>query len=345
MIQAHLSFTIPEILSFFGVAQCLYIMVYMTFRAGRLSRATLPLFYFLTLGGAFLLDGAQGFIADISPYYKDIQWALWFMGPPISVLLIIQIARIKRVPSIKNYWVLLLIPLAYLAVRKMNTDPEFTPQLLVVAGLIAGSISLLAIWIKRSLYRTLHTEKTGKDRYWLILALVIMNITFMAFMLASITLLLEPTDIMLVRTIIGLAFVYLMNTSLLRIYPTAVNLVERRHTQRLSKDDTKIAQKIEHLLHMDKVYQEPTYSRADLAKECATSEAIISRIINKHFQKSFPQIMNEHRIEDAKRLLVQTDAPIKIIAEQTGFNSLPTFNRIFKSETSISPSAFRKKPL
>ena len=345
MIPANISFTIPEILSFFGAAQCVYIMVYMMFRAGRLSRAGLPLFYFLILAAAFFLDGAQRFIADISPHYNDIQWALWFMGPPISVLLIIQIARISRTPSLKNYWVLLLIPLAYFIVRKMEVETDLQSQMLVVGGLLAGGISLLAIWVKRSLYRTLHTKKTGKDRYWLILALIIMNITFMAFMLIGITLPLGPTDIMLIRTIIGLAFVYLLNTSLFRIYPTAVQLVERRQVDRLSKEDTDIAQTIEQLLSLDKVYQEPTYSRADLAKECDTSEAIISRIINKHFQKSFPQLMNEHRLEDAKRMLIQTDAPIKVIAEQTGFNALPTFNRIFKAEIGVSPSKFRKKPL
>jgi len=344
MIPTNISFTIPEILSFFGVAQCIYIMVYMLFRAGRLSRAGLPLFYFLILGAAFFFNGAERFIADISVNYNDIQWVLWFMGPPISVLLIIQIARIKRLPGLKNYWVLFLIPMAYWAVKAMDIDLELRPQFFVVAGLLAGGVSLLAIWGKRSLYRSLHTEKTGKDRYWLILALIIMNITFLAFMLASITLPIENTDIRLVQTILGLAFVYLMNTSLFRIYPTAVQLNERRKEERLSKADTEIAKTIETLLAMDKVYQEPNYSRADLARECGTSEAIISRIINKHFKKSFTQTMNDHRLEDAKRMLVQTDAPIKTIAEETGFNALATFNRIFKNEVGVSPSMYRKKP-
>ena len=259
-------------------------------------------------------------------------------------LLIIQIARISRTPGLKNYWILTLIPLVYLIVRKISIDPELHAPMLVVGGLLAGGVSLLVIWAKRSLYRAIHTEKTGKDRYWLILALTIMNITFMGFMFASITLPFEPTDIILVRTVIGLTFVYLMNTSLFRIYPTAVQLVERRQGERLSKDDTAIARSIEKLLTLDKVYQEATYSRADLARECNVSEAVLSRIINKHFKKSFPQIMNEHRIEDAKRLLAQTNAPVKVVAEQVGFNALATFNRIFKNEIGISPSAYRKKP-
>jgi AraC-like DNA-binding protein len=90
------------------------------------------------------------------------------------------------------------------------------------------------------------------------------------------------------------------------------------------------------------VYQEPTYSRTDLARECDTSETIISRVINAHFGKSFPQLINEYRVEDAKQLLIQTSAPVKVIAGDVGFNSLASFNRVFKDTTGESPSKFRK---
>jgi AraC-like DNA-binding protein len=93
---------------------------------------------------------------------------------------------------------------------------------------------------------------------------------------------------------------------------------------------------------MEKVYQEPTYSRADLARECSAPESTVSRVINVHFGKSFPQLMNERRIADAKRLLQQTDAPVAKIASEVGFNSLPSFNRVFKDMTGDSPSSFRK---
>ena len=83
--------------------------------------------------------------------------------------------------------------------------------------------------------------------------------------------------------------------------------------------------------------------RADLARECETSETMISRVINAHFQKSFPQLMNERRIEDAKQLLRETDATIQAIAKDVGFNSLPSFNRVFKELVSQAPSQYRKK--
>ena len=336
-----LRFTIPEIFSLFGVAQCVYIMVYMTFRSGRLSRGTLPLIYFFVLALAFFLDAASRHIGEISSLYDHARWALWFFGPPLSVLLIIQIAQISKTPAWKHYWVLSLIPLAYGVSHKL-ASPENLPDILIAAGLIAGGISLLAIWFNRPLWKNLSSQKQAKDRYWLILALIVANCAFLATMLTDISLS-EFSHAPLIRTILGIGFVYLINTSLFRIYPQAVELIDRRNANRLSEGEYAVAKTIQHLLQMDKVYQEQSYSRADLAKECGVSEATISRVINTHFQKSFPQLMNEHKVEDAKQLLRETGAPIKHIAEDVGFNALASFNRVFKEITGDSPSQFRKK--
>jgi AraC-like DNA-binding protein len=55
-----------------------------------------------------------------------------------------------------------------------------------------------------------------------------------------------------------------------------------------------------------------------------------------------PQLINGYRVQDAAVLIAQTDAPIKDIAEEAGFSSIATFNRVFKDITGKSPSAYRK---
>lgn len=345
----QLQFTIPEILSLIGVTQCVYILVYMSMRAGRLSRAGLPILYFFVLGIAFFADFGQRSVGEITPYYFYIQWAAWFLGPPLSVLLIIQIARITSTPALKHYWVLLLIPFAFLWARVIGNvqcvDGEICNDLksvLIAFGMIAGCISLLAIWGNRGLFSTITSEKTGESRYWLILALIFMNVFFLLSMLLSVSLNIAEQQIMLIRTILGLGFVYLVGTSLFRIYPQAVRIEETKISP-LSSEETAIAKKVESLLSLEKVYHEPTYSRADLARECSTSEAVLSKIINVYFNKSFPQLINEHRIEDAKRLLRETEANVNVVAEQVGFNSLPTFNRVFKEITGSTPGQYRQE--
>ena len=127
--------------------------------------------------------------------------------------------------------------------------------------------------------------------------------------------------------------------------PQAVHIAAQKKDKgaTLSIYERSIARQIEELIYLQKAYQEPSYSRADLARECEVPEAVVSKVLNTHFGLSFPQLMNKHRVEDAKRLLIQTKEPMKIIAEEAGFNSLASFNRAFKEISGVSPSEFRKK--
>ena len=343
---SHLQFTIPEILSLIGLVQCVYILVYMAFRAGRFSRIVLPALYFLVLGAAFFLDFAARGLSGLFPFYNITEWAFWFLGPPLSVLLMIQIARITELPSIRSYWVLTLLPLAVLAglsLRKLDYETSLI-EILTLTGFLAGVISLFAMGSQRSLLTHLKSQPGGRDRYWLIVAIVLVNLFFLATMLLSLTSALTAESAKIIRTIWGLGFVYLAGTSLFRIYPQAVLLMERpvvRHD--LTAEETAIAHKIERLLNMDKVYQEASYNRVNLAQELGVSETQISRIINHHFGKTLPQLFNERRVEDAKRLLLETDSPVKTIAAEVGFNSIASFNRVFKELENLNPGQFRER--
>jgi len=346
----QLKFTMPELLSLLGVAQCVYIMTYMAFRAGDLRRALLPFAYFMVIGIAFFLDFGARFIAELSVFYEIYQWFFWFLGPPLSVLLIIQIARIQTTPDVGDYWVLFLTPLAYVAAvfMSLNNSACIFPsncavlhEWLVITGLIAGTVSLLAIWKQRGHLDDLHRQKKGQERYWLILMLIFMNLFFLAVMLASLSAFMSEFDAMLVRTCLGLGLVYLAGTSLFRIYPQAIKMSDRGGKVALGEDELALARRIERLMDMDKVYHEPAYSRTDLAQELGMAETMVSRVINIHFGKTFPQLLNERRVEDAKRLLVETKVSIKTVAEQVGFNSTASFNRVFRDMVGLSPSGYR----
>ena len=347
----NISFSLPEILALIGVIQCTYLIVHVGFRARKIVRAGLPLLFFLVLGFAFCADLAQNRLEFGGDLYFYIQWALWFAGPPLSVLLVIQLADMSKTPPLSDYWVLLLLPLSFmLSILAADTAIDCSQfescqelrDLLTVTGLMAGTISLLVIFSKKDLLKNLAKQKHGKARYWLIFSLIFLNTCFLLAMLLSLTNHISGDESILLRNVLGIGFVYLVSTSLLRIIPRSQRIVHSGAAEKLTEDESDLAGKIENLLKFEKVYQEPTYSRADLARECESSETLISRVINIHFQKSFPQLMNECRIEDAKRLLVETNATIQTVAKDVGFNSLPSFNRVFKDMTGQAPSGFRK---
>ena len=56
-----------------------------------------------------------------------------------------------------------------------------------------------------------------------------------------------------------------------------------------------------------------------------------------------PQFLNEFRVKDAQRLLKETDASIQNIFEESGFNSITTFNRVFKELSGDSPTEYRAR--
>ncbi len=49
------------------------------------------------------------------------------------------------------------------------------------------------------------------------------------------------------------------------------------------------------------------------------------------------------KMEKAKELLIWTDLPVKLIAEQTGFDDPYHFSRVFRSAAGLSPRNFRKE--
>ena len=356
--MGSLQFTVSEVLSLIGVFQCVYLLVHIAFKVqiGSVIRIALPFIYFLVLGSAFFIDLARRFISDFSPYYDVFSWAAWTCIAPLSVLLIMQISQIRLLPSLRSWLILLVVPAALAASYGADYYSQKSCSVgyncsdifdwLNVTGGIAGALSLLMIWTRRTLFSDLLGQKAGKERYWLILALIIVNIAFLGLTTLRSSGYDVSVDAFLVRTVLGLAFVYLVSTSLLRIYPVALFLpYQGKQEQELSDEDKTLASRIEALLELDKIYHEPTYSRSDLARELGVSEGVISRIINTHFCKSFPQLLNEHRIEDSKRLLLETKASIRIVSQEVGFNSVPSFNRVFKDVVGQSPSSYRRNTI
>lgn len=350
----NLTFNLPEILSLIGLAQCLYVLVYIVFRSGEIKRSLIPFLYFFVLASAFFTDLSYRFLSEGIEYYFLLQWALWSMGPPLGVLLIVQIARIYRLPRLFNVWLLLLVPLSFfvsILIGKQDEDCETLSQCaqfneaLGITAMVAGTVALASVWLRKGLLDNLYKEKAGQDRYWLILTLIIVNIILLAALFFNTTDTIADDIYLQIRTIIGIALVYLASTSLFRIYPQALILVDRlekRSKEQLSDTEKEIADKIESLMKLEKVYHDPKYSRAQLAQELDFSEAVISKVINHHFKMSFPQLLNEHRVEDAKRLLTETGVSVRVVSGEVGFNSVSSFNRVFRDITGVTPTQYRK---
>ncbi len=94
------------------------------------------------------------------------------------------------------------------------------------------------------------------------------------------------------------------------------------------------------------LYRNAELSLADLGRSLDISDRVISDTINQQLGKNFYQYINEYRVEEVKLKLVNSDLNhLKIIslAQEAGFNSKASFNRVFKQYTGLTPQQYRSQ--
>lgn len=99
-------------------------------------------------------------------------------------------------------------------------------------------------------------------------------------------------------------------------------------------------------LKRQKPYMNPDYSLQMMADDLEISREKLSYLINTGQQKNFYKLINEFRIEEVKERLQNphfNHFTVLGIGLECGFNSKSSFNRIFKEETGLTPSEFKKR--
>ncbi|MEM7767451.1 MAG: helix-turn-helix domain-containing protein [Pseudomonadota bacterium] len=110
--------------------------------------------------------------------------------------------------------------------------------------------------------------------------------------------------------------------------------------------DPVLARRLRALLETERVYLDPDIKVAHVARRLAEPEYKISQcVVGDMNFSNFNRMINTFRIAEAKRRLSQHDGArpsILTIAMDCGFASIGPFNRAFKAETGMTPSAYRK---
>ncbi|MBN2535563.1 MAG: helix-turn-helix transcriptional regulator [Spirochaetales bacterium] len=90
-------------------------------------------------------------------------------------------------------------------------------------------------------------------------------------------------------------------------------------------------------------YNDPQISTIKLQEEIGISSTRVYSLIKEKYNLSFKQLINKIRIEEAKRLLRESDLRIIEISYEIGFNDSTYFCKLFKQIEGISPSGYREK--
>lgn len=99
------------------------------------------------------------------------------------------------------------------------------------------------------------------------------------------------------------------------------------------------------MLFEEGIYKDSTLSLKSLAFELEVSTHHLSQVINETTGGNYFDLVNKYRINEAKRLIHETDFKMIDIAYEVGFNSKSTFYAEFKSRTEKTPSQYKNSIL
>jgi len=122
---------------------------------------------------------------------------------------------------------------------------------------------------------------------------------------------------------------------------------EKKYRSQKVDDATKdkIISTVLHLLEYEKVFMDPDLTLSMLAERAGTQPYISSQLINEQLNKTFTELLNQYRIEEFKKRIVDPEYKkysITGLANEIGYNSKSAFNSAFKKITSQTPSEYIK---
>ena len=128
--------------------------------------------------------------------------------------------------------------------------------------------------------------------------------------------------------------------------PKSLTKADKYNKSGLKEEDAHaLEMKLENILIQDKIYKDPLLTIHKLALRVETNPHYLSQLINSEYKKTYSDLINSYRIDEAKKLLTDKGHiySIEKIAEESGFASPSSFFRVFKKNTGLTPTEYKKQ--
>ncbi|WP_239256401.1 response regulator transcription factor [Listeria ilorinensis] len=122
----------------------------------------------------------------------------------------------------------------------------------------------------------------------------------------------------------------------------AVLTITLRYNQRKKEETSGSSPIIQKVISYVAEHFAEGMSLKTLGNDFHINAVYLGQLFQKEKGEHFTDYLNRYRINFAKEQLVQTEAPLKIIAEHSGYTDMAYFYRQFKKYTGKTPNQFRK---
>lgn len=346
--------SIYQAMQLVGLAPCLFVILFLSVMCSKNKQACIPLFYFISLFCSFVLPLTP--LSSESSVAAILHGTL-LVGQSLLVaccfMLILQFIH-GRMPPLR-YWLVFLVPIlggGFIIYASLIAEPEVCDIAIGcineesstrLYNLFSSALVMLLLVYYTMRYKFHEQNAAHKHhQYYLAITLMLLHLALLGIDLLLLGKKIVPLQADFSATIIKLSFIYLVLTSLFRVYYPALSpqvVVAPKHDE---EADKALLARLLALLDNEHIYREMRLNRAGLAKRLEVGENFLSRVMNQYLSQSFNELINSRRIEEAKTRLLTEDTPIGVIAAEVGFNSTASFNRVFRATTGCSPSQYRQ---
>lgn len=244
-----------------------------------------------------------------------------------------------------NYFWHLLTPLIWiLASRIIPAEMQ--------AGIFEGLyLFQFLIYLGLSLYEINKTQRLGKSkrffkpRYLQFLLLGLMILLIIRF---SLPVLISDAASVMNLFHLTVAIYFVVTAGFFIDQPFQVNNKkdDLMQSHELANYGEEMKRKLKYAMQVDQAYLNPELSLNDLSGLMNVKPTELSSFINTNLGKNFNDYVNDHRVNEFKKLVTaltaDPHATIMELAYQSGFNSKASFNRIFREYTGTTPTQFKR---
>lgn len=268
---------------------------------------------------------------------------LLFLPAGISVLLLAAPPLMFNIPGPEGMYPGLPVmtekfhqlPIYYKTVYAML----FMPNIYLVFFMSPHLVTMFMVWDKNY---SIKFTKAARMGYLFALSIVVSNILlifgcFFSLWLIKIAVLMANTATVMVYLVTK------RNPDYLRLLQSETRKAHYEKSRIRGLNVKQITTRLNEIMEDEKAFADEELSLRELAQELGISAHQLSEILNEKLNKNFKTFVNEYRVEEAKRLLVdEPDRSILSVGVAVGFNSNTTFCTVFSKLTGLSPRQFRK---
>lgn len=126
-----------------------------------------------------------------------------------------------------------------------------------------------------------------------------------------------------------------------RLHLVLSELEERVRAVRCARTNHELMGRVK--AYIESHYADPDLSLNRISEHFEMNPRYLSKLFKEEFGEKFIDYMLRIRLEEAQRLLRETDLPVQHIAERVGYLHAISFHRAFKNTLGVPPGDYRKR--